>query len=90
MNTVNIRRQGGAAIITIPPYVLKKLNLEIGESLELEVTDEELTVRPAHKATRKRYSLTELMQGTSPKAIKSLNNETHWAREGKAVGPERT
>ena len=40
MIKVNIRRQGGAAIMTIPSNVLKRLNVEVGASLELDVNDE--------------------------------------------------
>ena len=36
MITVNIRKQGGAAILTIPSDVLKMLDVEVGASLELE------------------------------------------------------
>lgn len=46
MITVNIRKQGGAAIMTIPSDVLKVLNVEVGASLELEVTDGFFTARP--------------------------------------------
>jgi antitoxin component of MazEF toxin-antitoxin module len=33
MITVNIRKQGGAAIMTIPADVLKMLNVEVGATI---------------------------------------------------------
>ncbi len=87
MITVNVRKQGGAAIITIPANVLKILNIDIGSSLELDVKDGEFTVRPISRA-RKRYSLSELLHGVTPEALDEINAKTEWAREGKPSGRE--
>ncbi len=88
MIKVNIRRQGGAAIMTIPSAVLERLNVEVGASLELDVNGEGFTARPVHKTERKRYALAELLRGATPKRISRLNADTAWAREGKPVGRE--
>lgn len=88
MITVNIRRQGGAAIMTIPADVLKVLNIEIGTSLELDVSDGAFVARPAHKSQHKRYSLAELMRGVTSEMMTGLNSETEWARDGDSVGRE--
>lgn len=88
MITVNVRKQGGAAVITIPSDVLKLLNIDIGSALELDVTNKEFIARPVNQACRKRYSLKELLQGVTPKKIKALNKATQWARDGKSVGRE--
>jgi len=37
---------------------------------------------------RKRYTLSQLLQGATPKKMAALNAKTAWAREGKAVGRE--
>jgi len=87
MITVNIRKQGGAAIMTIPSDVLKILDVGVGSTLELSVTKEGFT---AHPTIRKRYTLNELLRGATPKNLKALNKETQWAREGKSVGRELT
>jgi antitoxin ChpS len=89
MITVHVRKQGGAAVMTIPSDVLKMLHIGIGSTLELDVTNKELIARPAQKKTRKRYSLAELLHGATPKAIKALNKSTEWARYGKPVGREK-
>ena len=88
MIKVNIRRQGGAAIMTIPSDVLKRLNVEVGAALELDVNDGAFTARPARNVGRKHYALTDLLRGVTPKMISMLNADTAWARDGKPVGRE--
>ncbi|MBS0350485.1 MAG: AbrB/MazE/SpoVT family DNA-binding domain-containing protein [Proteobacteria bacterium] len=85
MMTVNIRKQGGAAIITIPSEVLKQLNIGVGSTLELSVTEQGFI---AHPTKRTRYTLKELLQGATSKNLKALNKETEWSREGKSIGRE--
>lgn len=81
-----IRRQGGAAVMTIPPAFLKLLDLEIGSEVELSVEAGELVAKPVPQLMRKRYSAAELLKGAEHLA--ELNSETAWAREGDPVGRE--
>lgn len=74
--------------MTIPSNVLKRLNVEVGASLELDVNDGAFTARPAHKTGRKHYALADLLRGVTPKMMSKLNADTAWAREGKPVGRE--
>lgn len=83
--TSKIRRQGGAAVVTIPPALLKLMDVEVGSQLSLSVADGELIARPVRGA-RKRYSLGELLEGAD--AMAELNAQTEWAREGESVGRE--
>jgi antitoxin ChpS len=83
--TTKIRKQGGAAIVTIPPTVLKMMQLEIGDQLSLEMLDGELVVKPVRNA-RKRYKLSELLEGKD--AMSRLNADLAWAMEGDPVGHE--
>jgi antitoxin ChpS len=83
--TSKIRRQGGAAVLTIPPALLKLLHLDVGSQVTLSVNDGELVARPLNPA-HKRYSLTELLEGSE--AMAELNAETEWFREGASVGHE--
>lgn len=87
MITLNVRKQGGAAIITIPSDVLKLLNIEVGDTLTLDVSDKQLIIRPL-KEPSKRYSVSELLQGMTSEDMKTLKKETKWFREGKSVGRE--
>lgn len=86
MVAVDIRKQGGAAIITIPSAILKELDLAVGTKLELEVQDHSFRARPATKT--RRYTLAELLSGVTPENMEALNAETSWAREGSSVGRE--
>lgn len=87
MIRVSVRKQGGAAIMTIPADVLKILDIHVGSTLELSITDSGFSAQPV---MQKRYTLSELLQGTSAKNIKALTDETQWAREGEPVGRELT
>ena len=88
MLSMDIRKQGGAAIMTIPVEILKALELQIGSTVELNVTkNKELIVRSA-QPKKKRYTLKELLAGVTPKTLKHLREETIWAREGDPVGRE--
>lgn len=89
MMTVNIRKQGGAAIMTIPADVLKLLNLEVGSALELQVSDGSFTARPVRPIARERYTLAELLRGVTPDVMAELAAATAWAREGEPMGRER-
>lgn len=89
MITVNIRKQGGAAIITVPANVLKLLDLGIGSTLEINVDQEGFTARPI-KETHKRYTIAELLHGIKPAEMKAINKKVSWSGKGKSVGREMT
>lgn len=88
MITVQIRKQGGAAIITIPSDLMKILSIEVGSTLELDISDNGFIAHPVKSTTRKRYSLSELLQGSTPKKVADMKKQTQWARDGKAFGRE--
>ena len=88
MTTVSIRKQGGAAIVTIPATLLRQLNVEVGNSLVLNVADGTLTARPSSLPKLRRYTLKELLRGATSKNMAALNRQTAHARAGKAVGRE--
>ena len=90
MLSMPLRKQGGAAVVTIPPSVLKSLDLKIGSELQMDVLDGALVMVPVpvQAPKRKRHTLAQLLAGATPATIKALNNETAWAREGDAVGRE--
>ncbi len=88
MITINIRKQGGAAVVTIPANVLKMLNVDVGSQLQLDVSKGSFTAKPVARSKRKRYTLKELLRGVTPKRMARLNAKTAWAREGDPVGRE--
>jgi len=83
--TSKIRRQGGAAVVTIPPALLKLMDVEVGEQVTLSVLEGKLVAQPV-KSGRRRYTLAELLKGANE--MKRLNEEVSWAREGEPVGCE--
>jgi antitoxin ChpS len=84
--TTKIRRQGGAAIITIPPALLKLMDIEVGAQLTLVVDKGELIARPVQETKRKRYTLDELLEGSD--VMKELNADVAWSQGGSPVGHE--
>jgi antitoxin ChpS len=84
--TSKIRKQGGAAVMTIPPALLRLMDVDIGTQVTLTVEDRKLVVRPAASAPRKRYSLADLLKGAE--AVKQLNADVAWARNGDPAGHE--
>ncbi len=87
MPRVSIRRQGGAAIMTIPAEVLKTLHLDVGAQMDIAVTEEGFTARPVEQPKR-RYTLKELLRGATPDTMRQLQEDTAWAHEGPAIGRE--
>jgi antitoxin ChpS len=71
--------------MTIPPALLKLMNATVGTEVSLSVTDGQLIASPVRKAS-KRYPLSELLKGAD--AMRELNAQTAWARDGDAVGRE--
>lgn len=88
MITVNVRKQGSSAIMTIPSDALKIMGVEIGDTLVLEVQGGQFTARPLRKVGRKRYRLSELLKGVTQEKMDALINETAWAQEGGPAGKE--
>lgn len=88
MTSVNIRRQGGAAIMTIPAELLKQLAVGVGEPLELEVTGGILHARPARSKSRRRYSVLELLEGVTPAVARQMTRESASWLSGPSAGRE--
>jgi antitoxin ChpS len=80
-----IRKQGGAAVLTIPPALLKLMELDVGAQVTLSVERGKLVAEPA-ATQRRRFSLSELLKGSA--GMKRLTAEAAWAQEGEPVGRE--
>jgi antitoxin ChpS len=88
MAVVSVRRQGGAAIMTIPAEVVKDLGIAIGAELDVSVADGVLTARPRKSLNRKRYTLDDLLAGVTPASMRALADDTARARDGAPIGRE--
>lgn len=73
-------------MLTIPPALLRMLDADIGTPVALSVIDGTLTVRPTSSGGRRRYTLSELLEGSE--AAAELAEGTVWARDGDPVGRE--
>ncbi|MBU2743145.1 AbrB family transcriptional regulator [Acidithiobacillus thiooxidans] len=87
MLITKIRKQGGAAVVTLPAEVLRQMDATIGEELSIEVSQHALIMRPA-RGERRRYSLGELLAGVTIQDMQALTENSAWAREGEPVGRE--
>jgi antitoxin ChpS len=87
MLSMPLRKQGGAAVITIPPSVLKSMHLSVGMQIDMDLRDGALVLQPS-SPKRKRYTIAQLLEGATPKLAKALVDDTAWAREGSPVGRE--
>ncbi|MBU4530466.1 MAG: PbsX family transcriptional regulator [Hoeflea sp.] len=83
-NTAKIRRQGGAAVFSIPPALLKMLGVDIGAELTLAVDNGKLVATPLKP--KKKYSLEELLEGSDE--MIELSREAAGWDSGAAVGNE--
>jgi antitoxin ChpS len=88
MTVVTIRKQGGAAIMTIPSASLELLHWDVGMTVDVEVQDGALLARPASSINRKRYTLSELLKGATKENMNALNASTEWSGDGDSIGRE--
>ncbi len=87
MLRTRIRKQGGAAVVTLPAEVLRQIDLTVGEELQIELTGETIILR-AHHEKRRRYSLAELLEGVDCAEMQQIAEETRAARAGGPKGRE--
>lgn len=80
-----IRRQGNSAILSIPSALLRRLNVEPHDILNLDVQDGVLIGRPVDRPIR-RYSLAELLVGADQLA--QLNESVREHMDTPSVGRE--
>ncbi|MDH6268367.1 antitoxin ChpS [Rhizobium sp. SG_E_25_P2] len=83
-NTAKIRRQGGAAVFSIPPALLKMLGVDVGAELTLVVDKGALVATPLKP--KKKYTLAELLEG-SDEMIELSRQAAGWDTGG-PVGNE--
>ena len=54
----NLRKVGGSIMLAVPPALLKKLGLDAGKAVSLDVQDGQLLVKPRQKPS---YKLADLL-----------------------------
>jgi len=61
MHTTSLRKVGGSVMLTVPPVLLKLLQLEVGATVAVDVENGRLVVEPK---PRPRYTLAQLLEAS--------------------------
>jgi len=80
---ITIKKWGNSAGMVIPGVVLNELGLKVGQSMEAEVKNNQLILKPA---IRKRYTLEELLAQCDMDALQN-SEEDVWGKDN-PVGKE--
>ena len=81
---VKIQRWGNSACVRIPAVALKEMRVDVGETLDMKVTGEALTLTPPPR--RPRYKLSDLISRCDFNAPLTPD-ELRW-EESQPVGTE--
>ncbi|AIR64975.1 AbrB/MazE/SpoVT family DNA-binding domain-containing protein [Cedecea neteri] len=79
---ITIKKWGNSAGMVIPGALMDELGVKIGQSLEAEVMNNQLIMKPI----RKKYTLDELLAQGDPSAPK-VSEEDIWGKDN-PVGKE--
>lgn len=88
MIPVQIRKQGSSAVITLPVAALKIMGEEVGNTLLLDVERGKLTAISTKELERRRYKLSELLDGVTQEGMDELIKASAHVQDGNAVGEE--
>lgn len=87
MQTVKVRQQGGAMIVTIPRDVAAGLGWSVGTEVAVERKGEALSFKPAKPKPRGAFTVAELLQQIDSEEIAAFNEDvkdfTNTAPKGK-------
>ena len=72
---ITIKRWGNSAVMVIPNIVMKELNLQPGQSVEAQVSNNQLILTPISR----RYSLDELLAQCDMNAAE-LSEQDVWGK----------
>ena len=83
MPTTNLRKVGGSIMLTLPPAVLKALDLQEGSSLDITIKEDYLVIKPK---TLPQYNLNDLL-AQCMESEESTTEDKNWLDE-KPLGKE--
>lgn len=83
MSELQIRKSGGASIVSIPKPILESLGLSVGSVVDLTVENHKIVLTPKSRET----TLEELL-AASPKSKLKINAEDKEWLSSAAVGQE--
>ncbi|MDR0588258.1 MAG: antitoxin [Burkholderiales bacterium] len=82
MFVAQLRRVGGSVMLAVPPLVLSRLHLSVGDKVSLDLHHDEIVMKPA----RPSYTLDELL-AVSDYSSPKTREEREWIN-APAVGKE--
>lgn len=74
---ITIKKWGNSAGVVIPGAIMKELNMQVGQSMEAQVVDNQVVLKPLSK----RYPLEELLAQCDPNAAPATEDEL-WGNAG--------
>lgn len=83
MFTASLRKVGGSVMLTVPPIILKSLQLDSGSLVNMAIESDRLVVKAV---PQKKYSLQELLAQCDPSAPMS-EEDAHWV-DSQTIGKE--
>ncbi|HCB9666856.1 TPA: AbrB/MazE/SpoVT family DNA-binding domain-containing protein [Escherichia coli] len=84
MQTVKLRQQGGAMIVTIPRDLATDLSWSPGTELTVEKKGDSVNLRATEHKPRGRLTVAQLLSQIDENEIKALNQSSEgWAEEKK-------
>lgn len=84
MTTATLRTLGGSVVITVPKQILRLMDLEVGNQVELTLENGKLIVAPKPKP---HYSLLELLAQCNEENM-ALTDEDHAWLTAQPIGKE--
>ncbi|EJS93528.1 MULTISPECIES: AbrB/MazE/SpoVT family DNA-binding domain-containing protein [Pectobacterium] len=88
MQTVKIRQQGGALIVTIPRDYGKELGWDIGTEIAVERSGEGISLQPTKRKPRGKFSVAELLTQIDSEEIAALNEDVKVFTDAVPTGKE--
>lgn len=74
---ITIKKWGNSAGVIIPGAIMKELNMQVGQSMEAQIVDNQVVLKPLSK----RYTLEELLAQCDPNAASATEDEL-WGNAG--------
>lgn len=74
---ITIKKWGNSAGVIIPGAIMKELNMQVGQSMEAQVIDNQVVLKPLSK----RYTLEELLAQCDSNAASATEDEL-WGNAG--------
>ncbi|PWC10956.1 AbrB/MazE/SpoVT family DNA-binding domain-containing protein [Brenneria corticis] len=88
MQTVKIRQQGGALIVTIPRDYGNELGWEVGTEITIERHGEGINLQPAKRQPRGKFTVEELLTQIDSEEIAAFNQDIKAFTDAVPAGKE--